>query len=159
MPFVIPYTKLAIAIAIAVALAGTHYKAYHSGAKSVEAKWNEEKLELANQAIEMVQLAAAKTTQAQAEADKLRSTKNAQIASLNTALANAVAGLRNRPDRPTDSDLSKAANSGPSAGCTGASLFAQDASIALGEAARADRLLLDLDQCQAAHLAAREALK
>lgn len=66
---------------------------------------------------------------------------------LSVALAAANRELRNRPERPSGGDLSKSPVSG--LGCTGAGLFAEDARVALGEAARADGVRLQLEACKA----------
>lgn len=150
---------MAVVISIVILLAGTHWKAYHAGEKSVAEKWNAERLLIAQKTLQIAQDAAAKTAAVQALADKRQRDNHARIASLNTALATAIDGLRNRPERPTDGDMSKAAGTDPNTGYTGASLYKPDADFLVRESARADRLLADLDQCQSAYLAAREALK
>jgi hypothetical protein len=69
-------------------------------------------------------------------------------ARLSADLAAALDSLRKRPARPAGS---VPASPGDPVGCTGASLFAEDASAALREAARADRLRADLEACRAAY--------
>lgn len=66
---------------------------------------------------------------------------------LSADLAAAHRELRNRPERPSGGDVSK--STGNSLGCTGAGLFAEDAGAALGEAARADSVRLQLEACKA----------
>lgn len=154
------YLRLAVAAAIAVFLAGTHWKAYISGKATVRAEWTAEKLEVGRQSLKLSEQAYRDTATLQAKADKLTGAKNAQIARLTTDLAAALAdGLRDRPSRDSATSLPVDPATGASTGCTAASLFAEDAAVALREAARADRLLADLAQCQAAHSAARDALK
>lgn len=62
-------------------------------------------------------------------------------------LALAHRELRNRPERPSSGDVPK--GSSDSVGCTGAGLFAEDAAVALREAARADSVRLQLEACRA----------
>jgi hypothetical protein len=78
----------------------------------------------------------------QAAADKIRKEKDAQIASINNQLADALIGLRERPNR------TQAAGNGQGAQfCTGAQLYAEDAGLALREAARADTIREALKAC------------
>ena len=75
----------------------------------------------------------------QAAADQIRKEKDAQIASINTQLADALIGLRERPNR------TQAASNGQ--GGTGLSLSAEDATFLEREAARADILRSALSAC------------
>ncbi len=87
---------------------------------------------------------AAATTLAQIEKEARDAQKR-----LSADLAVALDSLRKRPARPSGGDVPKSpANS---VGCTGASLFAEDASAALREAARADLVRTQLARCQAAY--------
>lgn len=67
-------------------------------------------------------------------------------------LALATRELRNRPERPASGDVPKGPAGG--VGCTGAGLFAEDATVALREAARADGVRLQLEACKAKYDAA-----
>ena len=77
----------------------------------------------------------------QAAADRIEKDKNDQINVINTQLANALVELRNRPSRPK-SEATNAAACG-----TGATLYAEDGSFLIGEAARADTLRSALQAC------------
>lgn len=77
----------------------------------------------------------------QAAADQIRKEKDAQIASINNSLADALIGLRERPSRTQD-----AANG---QGGTGVSLSAEDSVFLEREAARADILRTALSACYA----------
>jgi len=77
--------------------------------------------------------------QHQAAADQIRKEKDAQIASINTQLADALVKLRERPSR------TQASSNGQ--GGTGLSLSAEDASFLTREAARADILRTALSAC------------
>lgn len=146
------------AVLVVVALAGTHWKTYVMGSNAVRAEWNEQILEQTRQTQAIQEETARKTAALQAKADQLRRTKNAEIDRLNTDLAAALDGLRNRPPRPGASDLPAAAGSGAIAGCTGAELYRPDAAFLTRLAGEADRLRIDLGQCQAAYDSARKAL-
>ena len=75
----------------------------------------------------------------QAATDQIRKEKDAQIASINSSLADALIELRKRPSRAQD------ASNGQSG--TGLSLSAEDAAFLEREAARADILRTALDAC------------
>lgn len=77
--------------------------------------------------------------QQQAAADQIRKEKDAQIASINSKLADAISELRKRPSRTNQ------ANNGQ--GCSGGSLYAEDAEFLVREAARADQIRAGLDAC------------
>lgn len=87
---------------------------------------------------------AAATTLAQVEKEARDAQKR-----LSADLAVALDSLRKRPARPSGGDVPK--SPGDPVGCTGASLFAEDASAALREAARADQLRASLARCQSAY--------
>ena len=75
----------------------------------------------------------------QAAADQIRKEKDAQIASINNSLADALIKLRERPNR--------AQNTTNGQGGTGATLFADDATFLVREAARADIIRTGLAAC------------
>ena len=75
----------------------------------------------------------------QAAADQIRTQKDAQIASINNQLLDAVSQLRSRPNR------TQASSDGQ--GGTGLSLSAEDATFLDREAARADILRSALSAC------------
>ena len=77
----------------------------------------------------------------QAAADQIRKEKDAQIASINNSLADALIKLRERPSRAQD-----AANG---QGGTGAALSAEDSGFLEREAARADIIRTGLSACYA----------
>ena len=88
------------------------------------------------------QAATQKAEQAhQQAADQIRTQKDAQIASINSQLADALIELRKRPSRAQD-----AANG---QGGTGAALSAEDAEFLTREAARADIIRTGLSACYA----------
>lgn len=146
------------AILVAVALVASHWKAYKLGQAGVRAEWNAEKLDTAQQTLRLLEKNAATTAALQDNADALRRTKNAQITRLNADLATALAGLQNRPDRPSAGSVPTDTGPRPNPGCTGAQLFRPDAGFLVRESARADKLLADLAQCQAAYDSARQAV-
>jgi hypothetical protein len=75
----------------------------------------------------------------QAAADKIEKEKNAQIASINNQLVDAISELRKRPNR--------AQGAGNGSCGTGSTLFAEDAEFLIREAARADIIRSGLSAC------------
>ena len=153
------YWRIWTAAGLALVLAGTHWKAYTSGKKTVKAEWNIERLEIGRQSRVLEDKAAKTTAQLQADTDALRKTKNAQIAKLDARLVDALGQLRNRPDRPSDGGVPPVAGTGATpAGCTGAQLYVSDSEFSIREATRADKLRLALSACYEQYDNAREAV-
>lgn len=148
-------------LAAVVCLAGLVWWGYNfvhaRGAESVQIKWDAEKRDQAEQSAQVAADALATTKALAATLDKQRSTANAQINSLNGSLAAALAGLSDRPPRGSESSVPTDTSAG-SGRCTGRELYREDSAFLTGEAARADRLAIQLAQCQAAYQSAREAL-
>jgi len=80
-----------------------------------------------------------KEHQYQADADKIRIEKDAQIKAINNQLVDAIGELRKRTSRSAEATTGQ--------GGTGATLFAEDAEFLIREAARADQIRTGLDAC------------
>ena len=80
-----------------------------------------------------------KEHQYQSDADQIRKDKDAQIKAINTQLVDAVSELRKRPSRATEASTGQ--------GCNGASLYAEDSTFLVREAARADEIRVALQAC------------
>ena len=78
----------------------------------------------------------------QAAADQIRKEKDVQIAAINNSLADALIKLRERPSRAQGTGNGQGAQFG-----TGSQLYAEDAGLALREAARADTIREALKAC------------
>jgi hypothetical protein len=152
------WARLAIAVAIAVFVAGVIYKIRHSGVVAgraeVQAAWNAETVEEKRQQAAAREKADAATRDLQASADTNRRKANAEILALNVRVSEYAARLRSRPERPDVGSVPTVAGTRPS-GCTPSELYRSDASLALQIAADADRLRIGLQACQAAYNAAR----
>lgn len=96
------------------------------------------------------------TADLQAKADKQRKETSDAIRRLTADRDAAIERLRDRPERPSSSDLPAIA--GNELGCTGASLFRSDSQFLVREAARADGLRIELARCEAAYDQARQSL-
>ena len=82
-----------------------------------------------------------KEVQSQEDTDKIRKAKDAQIANINSQLADALISLRNRPNRSQ--------NSSNGQNGTGTALSAEDAEFLIREASRADQIRTGLEACYA----------
>jgi hypothetical protein len=80
-----------------------------------------------------------KEHQYQADSDKIRKDKDAQIKIINTQLVDAISGLRGR-----SSSATKTINGQD---CNGQTLSAPDAEFLIREAARADEIRVGLEAC------------
>ena len=80
-----------------------------------------------------------KEHQYQADADKIRTEKDAQIKVINSQLVDAISELHKRTSR---TDKTSNGQSG-----TGTTLFAEDAEFLIREAARADQIRIGLEAC------------
>lgn len=80
-----------------------------------------------------------KEHQYQADADKIRIEKDAQIKAINSQLVDAIAELRKRPSRATETTNGQS--------CNGTGLYAEDAEFLVREAARADQIRVALQAC------------
>ena len=80
-----------------------------------------------------------KEHQYQADADKIRTDKDAQIKVINSQLVDAISQLRSRTSRTAETTNGK--------GCNGASLYAEDAEFLVREASRADEIKVGLEAC------------
>jgi len=152
------WLELALA-ALVVGVCWWGYSAiYNRGAESVQVRWDAERQDQAEQSAKIAANALATTTALAATIENQRNDTYAQIATLNATVANAVIGLRNRPARDSAGGVPINPATGAASGATGADLLRQDGEFLVRESARADRLRLQLVQCQAQYSAAREAL-
>jgi len=155
--------KLAAAVASVVFVAGSLMYAYSEGKKvgaaTVQQKWDANRADIAQAITNELAQARQREQALQDQANRIQQERRNEIARLTRQHAAALDGLRNRPDRPADSQggmSTPAGDRGTFAGCTGGELSRQDAEFLIGEAVRADQLRLQLAACQAAY---REALK
>jgi len=75
----------------------------------------------------------------QTAADKIKKEKDAQIEAINNQLVDAISELRKRPSRTNQASNGQ--------GCSGGSLYAEDAEFLIREAARADKIRAGLAAC------------
>jgi len=147
----IPYIIAALIVSFATGAGLGGWKGYAWGQEAVQAKWDTEKKELAEEHAKNMEVAREKEQALQAASDKLRQEKDREIRNVNaraTALANS---LRERPEAPgANSAAAESAGHGQApAGCTGAELYRAHGEFLVGEAARAENLKAALKQCYA----------
>lgn len=144
--------RIIIAFAIALALAAACWKSYVSGKRVVQAEWNIERAAQVSAALAASEAARAREQALQANADKLRREKDAQIATLNGTVGRLTKRLQDRPDRPAVNPAAPASSAGGDAkGCTGDFLYRPDGAFLVGEAQRADTIRIALDRCEKAY--------
>jgi hypothetical protein len=154
--------RVVAAIVLVAFLAATHWKAYFMGGSEARAELANYKAQAATETLKLLERRDEKTIALASEKEKIRREKNGQIAKLDSDLSAALERLRERPERPERTgEGSLPSNTGTAAGasCTGAQLYWSDAVFLEREAHRAERLRLDLAECQAAYDSARKALK
>ena len=126
------------------------------GRAEVQAQWDAKSIEHAKSVLRTIEardaLQARLTQTIESQRREYRHAMQNLVAERNTLLER----LRERPERPSgDTNLSQdsGACSGVAGfvGCTGQQLYREDAAFLIGEAYRADRLQLALNQCKAAY--------
>lgn len=124
-----PYLIIGAALALAVSFGS----GFGLGHKLERAKFDAYKLEQS-------EITRKKEAEHQAATDEIRRNKDAKIADINNKLVDAISELYKRPSRPAE-----IASNGQS--CTGRSLYAEDGSFLIREAARADIIRSALQAC------------
>jgi hypothetical protein len=151
-----PYLILGGVLAIGLAAGGGYYKGNSAGKSEVQQAWDKEKAEQYAAYAKGQEEARQREQELQANADKLRKEKDAEIRNINaraTALANS---LRDRQTRPTQTSAVPSAASVGSSACTGKELYREDSEFLVGIAREADELRIALNQCYKQYNAARQ---
>ena len=151
------WAGLALAIALGGGVLGYGHSRFLLGERRVTAAWDAEKLATAKATLKLVENRDRVQQDLQGKADNQRRAASVKLKALNSQLATALDGLRNRPERPSVGSVPEPASAG-SGGCTGAQLFRPDSEFLVRLAADADRIAIALQSCQAAYGAARDAL-
>ena len=139
---------MAAGCVLVAAIAGSagYWRGHNAGEAKVQAAWDRERAQLAEEHAKAVTAARAKEQALQAEADQLREESNAKLKEVNARAAALADSLRKRPDRPTQGSAVSGAAC-PVSAATGAQLARPDAEFLAGYAADAARLQAALDQC------------
>ena len=151
-----PYLILGAVLAVGLAAGGGYYKGNSAGKSEVQQAWDKEKAEQYAEYAKGQEQARQREQELQANADKLRKEKDAEIKNINaraTALANS---LQQRQTRPTEtSTVPSVAGTGPTA-CTGKELYREDGEFLVRLSREADELAAALNQCYKQYNAARQ---
>ena len=139
--------KVVAAILILIFLAGTHWKAYVSGKNTINAEWNAAKLKQAEDDKAALQYSIKESKVLQSHSDKIQAKKDEQAKIISAKLATALGELRNRESRESVS-TSNGATAGTKRSCSGADLYREDAEFLVREASSADRVKVELQECQ-----------
>jgi hypothetical protein len=151
-----PYLILGGILAIGLAAGGGYYKGNSAGKSEVQQAWDKEKAEQYAAYAKGQEEARQREQELQANADKLRKEKDAEIRNINaraTALANS---LRDRQTRPTESSTVPSTTGLRPTACTGKELYREDGEFLVRVAREADELRAALDQCYKQYNAARQ---
>lgn len=142
-----PYVIIGVVVAIGVAGAGGLYKGHQLGKAEVQQAWDKEKAEQYAEYAKGQEEARRKEQELQANADKLRREKDAEIRNI-TARANALSNsLQQRQTRPTEtSSLPSSSGTRPTS-CSGKELYREDGEFLVRIAREADELRTALKQC------------
>lgn len=159
LPTLLLNWRLWAGLVAAVGLAASHWKVYKVGQNEGYSALNSYKLEQSQQTLKLIERRDATTQDLQDKSDQARKAKNEELNRLHVDLADALERLRARPERPSEGGVPSDTPACPAAGATGAQLYREDSEFLVREAARADRLRIDLVECQAAYDRARQALK
>ena len=124
-----PYVLIGALVALAISFGS----GFGLGHKLEKAKFDAYKLEQS-------ELTRKKEAEHQIATDQIRKEKDAKIADINNRLVDAISELRNRQSRPAEITAN-------GQGCTGRSLYAQDAEFLIREASRADIIRTALEAC------------
>jgi hypothetical protein len=139
------YAAVAFLTALMVVLAGTHWKAYHAGGAAVQAKWDKDASQRAQQALQAEQAARKReqdlATQKRIVEERYANDKRKAAAAAAGARSE-LDRLRSEISRPacTGADCDSAAARGVDAGAVERQLLGQCAAALVGVAQDADRL-------------------
>ena len=150
-----PYLILGVVLAVGVAGAGGLYQGHKLGKAEVQQAWDKEKAEQLAEYAKAQDEARAKEQALQANADKLRKEKDAEIRNINaraTALSNS---LQQRQTRSEAGSLSSSSGARPTS-CSGKELYREDGEFLVRIAREADELRSALKQCYAQYEALRK---
>lgn len=152
----IPYTKLAVAAVIGLALVAGGWKCYKLGQKDIQASWDREKLSILKQSEIIVRNVGNKENEVRQSAEKQRKDDAKKLATTRASYERTIAGLQNRPNRPGDERVSENRSTGDAGsgtgnsepkGCTGQELYKQDAEFLARETARAELYQIRYESC------------
>ena len=150
-----PWLILAFVLAVGAAAGGGYYKGNSAGKSEVQQQWDKEKAEQYAAYAKGQEEARQREQALQANADKLRREKDAEVRNINARAAALANSLRERQARPADADSVSSAASVGSGACTGKNLYREDGEFLVRIAREADELRAALQQCYKQYQAIR----
>jgi len=150
-----PWVILGFVLAVGAAAGGGYYKGNSAGKSEVQQQWDKEKAEQYAAYAKGQEEARQREQALQADADKLRREKDAEVRNINARAAALANSLRERQARPADADSVSSATSVGSGACTGKNLYREDGEFLVRIAAEADELRAALQQCYKQYQAIR----
>lgn len=139
--------RILIALALAAALAFSHFFVYRAGKANVRADFDAYRIEQ-TQALQQAEAKFRATEQEwQASANQTTKAKDEKIVAISAQRDLALGELRNRPQRPASGPVPTPPGNCPST--TGAQLLRDDAEFLVRLAARADTIAAERDACYA----------
>jgi uncharacterized protein HemX len=151
-----PWLILAFVLAVGAAAGGGYYKGNSAGKSEVQQQWDKEKADQYAAYAKGQEEARQREQALQANADKLRRDKDAEIRNINARAAALTNSLRDRQTRPTEASSVPSTTSVRPASCSGKELYREDGEFLVRLAAEADGLKAALDQCYRQYDAARQ---
>jgi DNA anti-recombination protein RmuC len=142
-----PYFVAGAVIAVAIAGAGGYVKGTTHGKAEIQALWDKEKAQLAEEYAKAQAAAREKEQQLQAQADQLREESNARVKDINTRTDKLIDSLRQRPDRNSTQTSAVSDTAKSCSGASGAELDRTNGEFLARYAADAARLQSALDTC------------
>ena len=142
---------MAAGCVLVAAIAGSagYWRGHTAGEARVQAAWDRERAQLAEEHAKAMAAAREKEQQLQANADQLRTEMNNELKTISQRSASAIDSLRKRSERPPEGSAVSSTTSYGQSGCTPAELYRQDAEVAVRLAREADELAAALKQCYA----------
>ena len=150
-----PWLILAFVLAVGAAAGGGYYKGNSAGKSEVQQQWDKEKAEQYAAYAKGQEEARQREQVLQANADKLRRDKDAEIKNINARATALTNSLRDRQTRPTETNTVSSTASARPANCSGKELYREDGEFLVRIAREADELRAALQQCYKQYQAIR----
>jgi phage repressor protein C with HTH and peptisase S24 domain len=151
-----PWVILGFMFAIGAAAGGGYYKGNSTGRAEVQQAWDKEKAEQYAEYAKGQEQARKREQELQANADKLRKEKDAEIKNINARATALVNSLRDRQTRPTETSTMPSTAGVGSTACTGKELYREDGEFLVRLSREADELAAALNQCYKQYNAAKQ---
>lgn len=147
------YIRLSIVTGLIALIGGLGYitydHIYDKGADSVQVKWDAVEAERSKVIADLKAKSDLAALVMKKESETQLRLLNEKNKSLNATVATITRELRNRPERPSSTNVPSNTTTEPTLGRTGKELYRADAEFLIGEAARAEKLIILLESCKA----------